>query len=151
MQRRWADPSLWPSDAMTDIASSKTLATFVRWSARALGVITGGFLLLMFFGYALQGQAPSPGSLTPFAAFGLALLGTYALAMFVALRWERIGAMTGAIVLLVFFAILYLGLLPGNVSGGFSTRGVLNPVFLALWLPILLYFTCWRLDKRRWS
>ena len=121
----------------------------IRWSARVLGVIAASFLLLMFFGYYLEGQAPSPGSLTSFAAFSLVLMGTYALAMFLALKWERAGSILGAIVLGGFFAIMYLGLLPGNVSGGLSIRGVLNPVFLALWLPILLYVTCWRLEKRR--
>ena len=134
---------------MIDKVAGSTLKTVTRSSARVLGVITGGFLLLMFFGYVVKGQAPTPGSLTPFAALGLILMGTYALAMILALRWERVGALTGAIVLLTFFAIMYLGLLPGNVSGGFSVKGVLNPIFLALWLPILLYVTCWALEKRK--
>jgi len=47
-----------------------------------------------------------------------------------------------------FLAILFLGLLPGNVSGGFSLKGVLNPFFLALWLPIALYLVCAGLEKR---
>lgn len=110
-----------------------------------------GFLLSMFFGYVLEGHSPSFDSLTSFAAFGLALMGIYVLAMLLALKWERLGSLIGAIVLCGFFAILFLGLLPGNVSGGFSTRGVLNPVFLALWLPLLLYFTCWLLEKRSMS
>jgi len=134
---------------MTDLKVGNTVAKVTRWSARVLGVIAGSFLLIMFFGYLLQGQAPSVGSLTPFAAFGLALMGIYALAMFLALKWERPGSVLGAIVLGSFYAIMYLGLLPGNVSGGLSIRGILNPVFLALWLPILLYFTCWGLEKRR--
>lgn len=109
------------------------------------------FLLFMFFGYFLEGRNPSPDSLAPFAAFGLMLMGAYVLAMFLALKWERTGSFLGAIVLGGFFAIMFLGLLPGNVSGGFSARGVLNPVFLALWIPLLLYFTCWRLEKRSTS
>jgi hypothetical protein len=75
-------------------------------------------------------------------------MGVYALAMFMALKWERTGSVLGAIVLLCFFIIMFLGLLPGNVAGGFSAKGVLNPVFLALWIPILLYFICWGLGKR---
>jgi lipopolysaccharide export LptBFGC system permease protein LptF len=106
------------------------------------------FLLLMFFGYVLQGRGPSPGSLEPVAAISLALMGIYAAAMFLALRRERAGVLIGAIALASFFAILFTGRLPGNVSGGFSANGVLNPVFLALWLPIILYLLCWRLEKR---
>ena len=75
-------------------------------------------------------------------------MGLYAIAMFLAFKWERAGTLLGTIVLAGFFTILFLGLLPGNVSGGFSTRGVLNPVFLALWLPIVLYWLCQGLEKR---
>ena len=106
------------------------------------------FLLFMFLGYFSEGRSPSFDSLEPLAAFGLVLMGIYVLAMFLALKWERSGSILGTIVLGGFFAIMFLGLLPGNVSGGFSARGVLNPVFLALWLPLLLYLTCWWLEKR---
>ena len=135
----------------TEEEGSKAVTAVIRWSARVLGVIMAGFLLFMFFGYFLEGRNPSSDSLTPFAAFGLVLMGIYALAMFLALKWERTGSVLGAIVLGCFFTILFLGLLPGNVSGGFSAKGVLNPVFLVLWLPLLLYFTCWRIEKRRIS
>jgi small-conductance mechanosensitive channel len=135
----------------TEKEGSKAVTAVIRWSARVLGVIMAGFLLCMFFGYFLEGRNPSSDSLTPFAAFGLVLMGIYALAMFLALKWERTGSVLGAIVLGCFFTILFLGLLPGNVSGGFSAKGVLNPVFLVLWLPLLLYFTCWRIEKRRIS
>ena len=120
----------------------------IKWSARVLGVIMAGFLLLMFFGYFLEGSHPTADSLEPFAAFGLVLMGVYVLAMFLALRWERTGSVLGAVVLGCFFIIMFLGLLPGNVAGGFSAKGVLNPVLLALWIPILLYFICWGLGKR---
>lgn len=120
----------------------------IRRSARVLGVLMASFLLLMFLGYVLQGRGPSPGSLEPFAAIGLILIGVYAAAMFLALKRERAGVLIGAIALASFFAILFTGLLPGNVSGGFSARGVLNPVFLALWLPIILYLLCWRLERQ---
>jgi hypothetical protein len=133
----------------TEKDGSNALTAVIRWSARVLGVVTASFLLLMFFGYFLEGRAPSPGSLTPFAAFGLVLLGIYTVAMFLALRWEHGGALVGAIVLAGFFAIVFVGLMPGNVTGGFSTSGVLNPVFLALWLPVLLYLACWIVDTRR--
>ena len=137
------------NDPMTTAKEGSSAVTAViRWSARVLGVIMAGFLLFMFFGYFLEGRNPSSDSLAPFAAFGLVLMGIYVLAMFLALKWERTGSVLGAIVLGGFFAIMFLGLLPGNVSGGFSAKGVLNPVFLALWLPILLYLICWGLEKR---
>ena len=120
----------------------------IRRSARVLGVLMASFLLLMFLGYVLQGRGPSPGSLEPFAAIGLILIGVYAAAMFLALKRERAGVLIAAIALASFFAILFTGLLPGNVSGGFSARGVLNPVFLTLWLPIILYLLCWRLEQQ---
>ena len=71
------------------------------------------------------------------------------IAMVLALKWERAGALLGAIALGGFFTILFLGLLPGNVAGGFSMKGVLNPFFLALWLPPVLYLVCWGLERRR--
>jgi len=130
---------------------SNAVTAVFRWSARVLGVIMACFLLFMFFGYFLEGRNPSFDSLAPFAAFGLVLMGMYVLSMFLALKWERTGVFLGAIVLGGFFAIMFLGLLPGNVSGGFNARGALNPVLLALWLPVLLYFTCWWVEKRSMS
>ena len=127
---------------------SNAVTALIRWSARVLGVLMASFLMFMFFGYFLEGRGPTADSLEPFAAFGLALMGVYALAMFMALKWERTGSVLGAIVLVCFFIIMFLGLLPGNVAAGFSAKGVLNPVFLALWLPILLYLLCWGLEKK---
>jgi hypothetical protein len=137
-----------PESNVTEREGGNAVTAKMRWSARILGVITASFLLLMFFGYFLEGRSPSFDSLAPFAAIGLTLMGIYIIAMFLALKWERTGSFLGAIVLGGFFIIMFLGLLPGNVSGGFSAKGVLNPVFLALWLPILLYLLCWGLEKR---
>ncbi len=120
----------------------------IRWSARILAVVMAGFLLFMFLGYSFAGQSPLSSALTPFAALGLMLMAVYILAMFATLKWEQAGSLLGAIALAGFFIILFLGLLPGNVSGGFSARGVLNPFFLALWLPLFLYLLCWGLEKR---
>jgi hypothetical protein len=133
---------------MTDRKGKNAAIVVIRWSARVLGLIMAGFLLLMFIGYSLEGRNPLSDSLAPFAAIGLLLIGIYIVAMFMTLKWERTGSFLGAIVLGGFFIIMFLGLLPGNVSGGFSTKGVLNPVFLALWVPILLYLLCWGLEKR---
>ena len=119
----------------------------IRWSARVLGLILAGFLLLMFLGYTLEGRNPLHDSLAPFAAIGVTLMGLYVMAMFLALKWERAGSLLGAIALGGFFMIMFLGLLPGNVSGGWSVKGVLNPILLALWLPILLYLLCFGFER----
>ena len=119
----------------------------IRWSARVLGLIMAGFLLLMFIGQSLESYPPSE-PIAPIAVIGLALMGIYVVAMFLALKWERQGSFLGAAALGSFFVILFLGLLPGNVSGGFSSKGILNPLFLAFWLPILLYLLCRGLEKR---
>jgi hypothetical protein len=41
------------------------------------------------------------------------------------------------------------GSFPGNVSGGFSPKGVLNPILLCFWLPVLLYLLCWGLEGKQ--
>jgi len=119
----------------------------IRWSARILGLIIAGFLLFMFIGESLESNSLL-GPIEPIAAIGLALMGIYVVAMFLALKWERVGSLLGVAALGVFFVIRFLGLFPGNVSGGFSSRGVLNPLLLAFWLPILLYLLCWGFERR---
>ena len=131
----------------TDRKRKNAAIVVIRWSARVLGLIIAGFLLLMFIGESLQ-SGSLPVSIEPVAAIGLALMGIYVVAMFLALKWERVGSFLGVASLGGFFVIMFLGLLPGNVSGGFSTKGILNPFFIALWLPILLYLLCWRLERR---
>ncbi|RLC52824.1 MAG: hypothetical protein DRH79_04420 [Candidatus Cloacimonadota bacterium] len=132
----------------TDQKRKKTAIVILRWSARILGVIIAGFLLLMFIGESLASKS-LPLSIEPIAAIGLILMGIYVAAMFLALKWERLGSLLGVASLGGFYVILFLGLLPGNVSGGFSTKGFLNPIFIALWLPIILYFLCRWLERRR--
>ncbi|MDP2359830.1 MAG: hypothetical protein Q8O14_03640, partial [bacterium] len=95
----------------------------MRWSARVLGLIFAGFLLLMFIGESLESGLPFK-SIEPFAAVGLALMGIYTISMLLAFKWECLGSCLGGIALGGFFVILFLGLLPGNVAGGFSSRGV---------------------------
>ncbi|MEN8208178.1 MAG: hypothetical protein ABFR50_02895 [Candidatus Fermentibacteria bacterium] len=131
----------------TDREGKNAAIVVVRWSARVLGLIMAGFLLLIFVGQSLESYPPS-GPIEPIAAVALALMGIYAVAMFLALKWERPGSLLGAAALGSFFVILFLGLLPGNVSGGFSSKGILNPIFLVFWLPILLYLLCIRLERR---
>jgi hypothetical protein len=126
----------------------KNLAiAIIRWSARVLGVIIASFCLFMFIGQSLE-EYPSSEPLKPIAVIGLILMGIYVVAMFLALKWERLGSLLGMAGLGGFFVIMFLGLFRGNVSGGFSTKGVLNPLLLAFWLPILLYLLCWGVEKR---
>ena len=132
----------------TDRERKNAAIVVIRWSARVLGLIIAGFLLLMFIGESLQSNFnPLSDPIEPIAAIGLVLMGIYVVAMFLALKWELVGSFLGVAALGSFFVILFLGLLPGNVSGGFSSKGVLNPLFLALWLPILLYLLCWKLER----
>ena len=131
----------------TDRERKNAAIVVIRWSARILGLIMAGFLLLMFIGQSLESNS-LPESIELIAAIGLALMGFYVVAMFLALKWERVGSLLGVAALGGFFVIMFLGLLPGNVSGGFSTKGGLNPIFLALWLPILLYLLCRGLERR---
>jgi len=130
-----------------DRERKNTAIVVIRWSARVLGLIIAGFLLLMFIGQSLESKS-IPVSIEPIAAIGLILMGIYIVAMFLAPKWERTGLLLGIVALGSFFVILFLGLFPGNVSGGFSFKGILNPIFLVLWLPILLYLLCCRLERR---
>ena len=132
----------------TDRKGKNAAIVVIRWSAHVLGVVMAGFLLLMFIGQSLESKS-LPVSIEPLAAIGLALMGIYVVAMLLALKWECAGLLLGVAALGGFFVILFLGLLPGNVSGGFSFKGVLNPIYLAFWLPILLYLLCWGLERRR--
>jgi hypothetical protein len=131
----------------TERKEKNAAITVIRWSARVLGVITAGFFLLMFIGESLESHTRSE-PIEPIAAIGLALMGIYIVAMFLALKWERAGSLLGLAALGSFFVMLFLGLFHGNVSGGFSLKGVLNPFLLAFWVPVLLYLLCWRLEGR---
>jgi hypothetical protein len=113
----------------------------IRWSARIFGVIIVTFSLFMFIGESLESH-PHSEPLEPIAVIGLALMGIYDVAMLLALKWERAGLFLGVVALGSFFVMTFLGLFHGNVSGGFSPRGVLNPFLLAFWLPVLLYLLC---------
>ena len=133
----------------TDRERKNAAIVAIRWSARILGLIMAGFLLIMFIGESLGSNSnPLSEPIEPIAAIGLVLMGIYVVAMFLALKWEHVGSFLGLAALGSFFVILFLGLLPGNVSGGFSSKGVLNPLLLAFWLPILLYLLCWGLERR---
>lgn len=131
----------------TDREGRNAAVAVIRWSARVLGVITAGFFLFMFIGESLESHTRSQ-PIEPIAAIGLALMGIYTVAMFLALKWERAGSLLGVAALGSLFVMLFLGLFHGNASGGFGPKGVLNPFLLAFWLPVLLYLLCWGLERR---
>lgn len=131
----------------TDRKKKNRAIMVMRWSARILGLIIAGFFLLMFFWETMNSDSSSE-PIKPIADIGVALMWLYVTAMFLAVKMERVGSLLGAAALLVFYIILFMGLLPGNVEGGFSIKGVLNPFFLVFWLPILLYLLCWILERR---
>ena len=70
----------------------------IRWSARVLTVIFAGFFLFMAIGESLQSRAHEP--IKPLAAIWLGLAGIYAVAMFLALKWERAAVLVGVAALL---------------------------------------------------
>ncbi|MGO9337225.1 MAG: hypothetical protein ACLPY1_06925 [Terracidiphilus sp.] len=132
---------------------SKGIAA-IRWLARGLGLLIAGFFLFMFIGETWEGHLRNPAAsafahITPIATIGLALMGLYIIAMLLALKWEHAGTLIAVLALGAFFIILFMGSFPGNVSGGFSLRGVLNPILLFSWLPVLLYLLCWGLEGKR--
>jgi hypothetical protein len=80
------------------------------------------------------------------AAIWFGLVGIYAVAMFLALKWERAAVPVGVAALLAAHVDgLFLGLFeyPGH-----ALVNVVNPILLAFWVPVLLYLLCWRLEGR---
>jgi len=101
----------------------------IRWWARVLGVVTAAFFLFMFIGESLEKRHGSS-QIEPIAAIGLALMGIYTVAMFLALKWERAGSLLGAAALGSIFVMLFLGLFreAGGGSGRLQYQRCLEPV-----------------------
>ena len=115
--------------------------TVIRWSARALWVILMG-VFLPFLGEGTPGN-----SMGPLAAISFGLLGIYAVAMCLALKWERAALLVGVAALLgAHVEGLFLGLF--EYPGRLTLVSVVNPLLLAFWVPVLLYLLCWRLEGR---
>ena len=107
----------------------------------------GGFFLAMFIGEALQSRHPEAiMHVKPMdAAFGVAAV-LYGVGLFVALKWQRKGALLslGALVGLQLLAGLktflsHRGL--GAVLFGLP-GGIFNFGFLLFWLPVVLHIAC---------
>jgi hypothetical protein len=138
----------------THTANENKEIVFIRWFARGLGMLISVFCLVMFIGETLESHSLHPSTpvfadINLVAAIGLVLVTIYIIAMFLALIWEHVGTVIAAGALEAFFVIMFLGLFPGNAAGGFSVRGILNPILRFFWLPIVLYLTCWRLEVKQ--
>ena len=111
------------------------------WSARVLWVIFVGFFL-PFLGEGTPGN-----SMGPLAAIWFGLSGIYAVAMCLALKWERAAVLVGVAALLAAHVDgLFLGLF--EYPGRLTLVSVVNPLLLVFWVPVLLYLLCWRLEGR---
>ena len=134
----------------TNRAAQNASPSTLRWSARVLGLLLSGICVFFFVGEFLESNrrgARLGSGIEPAAIVGLGLFGIYVLAMLLALRWERVCVWLGAGALGSFYGMMFLGLLQGNVQGGLSSEGVLNPVLLIFWIPIVLYVVSWRVER----
>lgn len=134
----------------TNRSAKKASSTALRRWARVLGLLLSGIFVVFFVGQSLESRsrgAPPDSGIGPAGIAGLALFGIYVLAMLLALRWERICVRFGAGALGSFYVMMFLGLFQGNVQGGLSRKGVLSPVLLIFWVPIVLYVVCWRVER----
>ena len=122
------------------MAINLTLVSALRWSARLFGLLFGGFFLFMFIGESF-GDWSSFAKIKPWEAVSLAGLVVYAVCMFAALRWERNAVLVGAAAYAVHYVLI-------TISGGFTSRGGLNPFFVLFWAPIVLYIACWWIEHR---
>lgn len=116
--------------------------TFIRWSARVLWVIFVG----AFLPFAL-GEGGGVMQLRGLAAIWFGLLGIYAVAMLLALKWER-AAVPVAVAALLAAHVDGLFLALFEYPGRLTLVSVVNPILLAFWVPVLLYLLCWRLEGR---
>ncbi len=125
---------------------------FVRWSARVFGLIVAGFSLFMFVGETFfETRLPRPPRAFPIIP--MAIFGGYAIGMFLALKWERAGAMLAG----VSAAVLFLGIWSSsgrNPNSPPELAALLFIIFgLAYFGPVVLYILCWWLedrDRKRW-
>ena len=125
----------------TEPEGKNAAITVIRWSARVLWVILVG----TFLPFAL-GEGGGVMQLRGLAAIWFGLLGIYAVAMLLALKWERAAVLVGVAARLAAHVDgLFLGLFeyPGH-----ALVNVVNPILLAFWVPVLLYLLCWRLEGR---
>ena len=129
----------------TEREGKKAAITVIRWWARVLTVISVIFAGLLWLMASAEG---TPGnSMGPLAAIWFGLSGIYAVAMCLALKWERAAVLVGVAALLAAHVEgLFLGLF--EYPGHLTRVSVVNPFLLVFWVPVLLYLRCWRLEGR---
>ena len=129
----------------TEREGKNAAITVIRRSARVLTVISvilAGLLWLMAMSEGTPGN-----SMGPLAAIWFGLSGIYAVAMCLALKWERAAVPVAVAALLAAHVDgLFLGLF--EYPGHALVNGVVNPFLLVFWVPVLLYLLCWRLEGR---
>jgi hypothetical protein len=133
-------------DSMETEREGKNAAiTAIRRWARVLTVISVIFAGLLWLVASAEG---TPGnSMGPLAAIWFGLSGIYAVAMCLALKWERAAVPVAVAALLAAHVDgLFLGLF--EYPGHALVNGVVNPFLLVFWVPVLLYLLCWRLEGR---
>ena len=111
-RRSWSEPLIWRKHVLTDenrgeqpakggsleseLVPENEVIPLFRWSARVLGLVVAGFSLFMFIGETFFGtRHTSSHPIEPGALVGLILGGGYMIGMFLALKWERAGAILG--------------------------------------------------------
>jgi hypothetical protein len=129
----------------TEREGKNAAITAIRRWARVLTVISVIFAGLLWLVASAEG---TPGnSMGPLAAIWFGLSGIYAVAMCLALKWERAAVPVAVAALLAAHVDgLFLGLF--EYPGHALVNGVVNPFLLVFWVPVLLYLLCWRLEGR---
>ena len=115
-------------------------------------MLIGGFFLCIFIAGTLQSlHLRNILDVNPMDAALLILLVLYGVGMFGALKWERKGSLLSLGALGVFHLLSGLRtFLAHGLRATFTVyEGVLSPVFLVFWFPVILYLVCRFLEARK--
>ena len=124
--------------------SDNEVIPFLRWSARILGVLLAGFFLFMFIGESIETRDHYP-PMDGMTVVKVTPAFAYAMAMFLALKWERAGTILGGASLAI-VAIIIVSFVPHDRSAPGAIAGSIAE--LAFSLPVILYALCWWLEER---
>jgi hypothetical protein len=124
--------------------SDNEVIPFLRWSARVLGVLLAGFFLFMFIGESIENRDHYP-SMDTMTLVRVTPAFAYVVGMFLALKWERAGAILGGASLAI-VAIIVAFFVPHD-RGALSAIGASIAAF-AFSLPVILYAVCRALEER---
>src|SRR3974390_1648238 len=113
-------------------SSDNVVIRFLRWSARVLGVLLAGFFLFMFIGESIETRDHYP-PMDAMTVVRVTPAFAYAIAMFLALKWERAGAILGGASLAI-VAIIVAFFVPhdrgalGAIAGSIAALAFSLPV-----------------------